>query len=82
MGRMIHKISTLIRGKSSPHYRNSVANIKNGDKCIIVNASDPLLTGKKLIFKNLKYHTGFVGHLRTHEYRAILNKKPELLVKN
>ena len=76
MGRMITKISTLIRGKASPLYKNSIANPKIGDKCIIVNASDPLLTGKKLLFKNLKYHTGFVGHLRTHSYKSILNKKP------
>lgn len=80
MGRMIHKISNHIRGKTSPHYKNSVSNIKNGDICIVVNASDPLFTGKKLLFKNLKYHTGFVGHLRTHNYKNILNKKPELLV--
>ena len=80
MGRMISQIATAIRGKNSPHFRNSQADVKNGDVCVIVNAADPLLTGKKLLFKDLKYHTGFVGHLRTHSYKHVLNKKPELLV--
>jgi large subunit ribosomal protein L13 len=80
MGRMINKIATHIRGKASPHYKNSVANTSIGDVCVIVNAMDPLFTGKKLKFKDLKYHTGFVGHLRTYSYRSILNRKPELLV--
>ena len=57
MGRMITKIATAIRGRNSPLYRNSIANVKNGDVCVIVNAVDPLFTGKKLLFKNFKYHT-------------------------
>lgn len=81
MGRMIEKIATAIRGRNSPLYKNSQADIKNGDVCIIVNALDPLFTGKKLLFKNFKYHTGFVGNLKTFSYRSVLNKKPELLVK-
>ena len=76
MGRLINKIATAIRGRNSPIYKNSVANIKNGDICVIVNAADPLFTGKKLKFKELKYHTNFVGHLKTFSYRSILNKKP------
>jgi large subunit ribosomal protein L13 len=82
MGKMIQKISTAIRGKNTPHFNNSNVNVKNGDLCIIVNAADPLFNGKKLLYKNLRYHTGFVGHLRTHSYKSILNKKPELLVIN
>lgn len=73
---MINKIATSIRGKNSPLYKNSVANVKNGDICVIVNAMDPLFTGKKLKFKNLKYHTNFIGNLKTFSYRSILNKKP------
>jgi large subunit ribosomal protein L13 len=80
MGRMVGQIATAIRGKNSPLYRNNEANIKNGDICVIVNAVDPLFTGKKLLYKNLKYHTGFIGHLRTHSYKSVLNSKPELLV--
>lgn len=80
MGRMINNIATAIRGRNSPHYKNNVADIKNGDICVIVNIEDPLFTGKKLLWKTLRYHTGFIGHLRSFTYREVLNKKPELLV--
>jgi large subunit ribosomal protein L13 len=69
MGRMINKVATYIRGKNSPHYKNSLCNIRNGDICIIVNAADPLFTGKQVLKKQLRYHTGFIGHLRTLSYR-------------
>ena len=77
---MVQKISTAIQGKNTPTYRHNHADVKNGDICVIVNASDPLFTGKKLLFKNLRYHTGFIGHLKTFSYKHVLNHKPELLV--
>lgn len=76
MGRMINHIATAIRGKNTPHYKNNEVNVKNGDICVIVNIEDPLLTGKKLLFKEMKYHTGYVGHVKTFSYKAVLNKKP------
>lgn len=30
MGRMINQIATIIRGRNTPHYKNSQVNIKNG----------------------------------------------------
>jgi large subunit ribosomal protein L13 len=65
MGRMINEIATKIRGKHTPHYKNSQANVKNGDICVVVNAEDPLFTGRKLLNKTLSYHTGYIGHLKT-----------------
>jgi len=34
---MVNRVATAIRGKNSPHYRNSIANTQNGDVCVIVN---------------------------------------------
>lgn len=77
---MINRVASEIRGRTSPHYKNHVANVKNGDICVIVNIEDPLVTGKKLLYKKLKYHTGFIGHLKEYTYKHVLNHKPELLV--
>ena len=77
---MINKVAAAIRGKNSPHFQQHVADVPNGDICVIVNIEDPLVTGKKLLFKKLRYHTGFVGHLREYSYKHVLNTKPELLV--
>lgn len=76
---MCNIIATEIRGKNTPLYKNNRVN--EGNTCIIVNAGDPLLTGKKLLFKVFRYHTGFIGHLREIPYREVFRRKPELMVR-
>jgi ribosomal protein L13 len=34
---MINKVATAIRGKNSPHFKQHVADVSNGDICVIVN---------------------------------------------
>lgn len=43
---MMAKIATFIRGKNTPLYKNNLVN--QGQIAVIVNAQDPLFTGKKL----------------------------------
>ena len=43
---MMNKIATAVRGKNTPLFRNNIVN--QGDIAIVVNAQDPLFTGKKL----------------------------------
>jgi large subunit ribosomal protein L13 len=45
LGRMAVLISQYIRGKHKPGYVQN--NFANGDKCIVVNMGDPMLTGNK-----------------------------------
>ena len=73
---MINRVAGEIRGKNSPHYKNYRADVQNGSVCVIVNIEDPLITGKRLLVKKLRYHTGFVGHLREYSYSHVLNHKP------
>jgi len=70
MGTMCTKISIFVRGKHKPIYSRKRAD--QGDRCIIVNAGDILLTGKKARRKSLKYHTGFVGNLKSIPYNTLL----------
>lgn len=37
LGRMIDRVATEIRGRTSPHYKNNAFNAQNGDVCVIVN---------------------------------------------
>lgn len=64
LGRMINRVAQECRGRASPHYKNYMANVKSGDVCVIVNIEDPLVTGKKLLYKKFRYHTGFIGRLK------------------
>lgn len=38
------------------------------------------MTGKKALKKEIFYHTGYVGHLRTIKYSDYLLEKPEQLI--
>jgi len=53
---MCQKISILLRGKHKPTFRNNSHD--QGDRVIVVNAKDIMLTGKKALQKEVIYHTG------------------------
>ena len=48
-----------------------------GDKCIIVNAENIHLTGRKARKKTVTYHSGFQGCLKVIPYAKFLTEKPE-----
>lgn len=72
---MCQRISLIIRGKNKPTYKPNSGDC--GDNCVIINAGDILMTGRKALKKKIIYHTGYVGHLRTIKYSEYLLHKPE-----
>ena len=48
----------------------------------MVNASNALFTGRRLKFKDLRYHSGRPGGLKKLKYTDIMEKKPELMIFN
>ena len=55
LGRMAKMCAIFIRGKNKPTY--DPQNSSQGDICVIVNASKPLVGGKKKQTKKNKHHT-------------------------
>ncbi|XWS44037.1 hypothetical protein CRYUN_Cryun15aG0010700 [Craigia yunnanensis] len=55
LGRLASQISTVIQGKDKPTY---APNRDDGDMCIIINAKDVCVTGRKLTNKFYHWHTG------------------------
>lgn len=72
---MCSMISQFIRGKHKPGYEQK--NYKNGDKCIVVNMKDPLLTGKKRQTMVYRHHTGYPGGLKEIPFKDLLAKRPD-----
>jgi large subunit ribosomal protein L13 len=75
---MCSKISTLLQGKHKPTFKNNLGS--TGDICIVVNSSRLLLTRDKYRWKDIKYHTGYVGHLRSLKFNELIFQKPELII--
>ena len=49
-----------------------------GDFVIVINADKAVLTGKKLIQKYYRTHSGYPGHLHETQYKTLMATKPEL----
>lgn len=57
LGRLASQISTVLQGKDKPTY---APNRDDGDMCIVLNAKDINVTGRKLTDKFYRWHTGYV----------------------
>nr|GMD99660.1 50S ribosomal protein L13, chloroplastic [Ipomoea batatas] len=58
LGRLASQISTVVQGKDKPTY---APNWDKGDMCIVINAKDVCVTGRKLTDKFYRWHTGQVA---------------------
>lgn len=74
LGRVATEAAKLLRGKHKPTY---TPNMDAGDHVIILNASQAILTGKKLDQKIYRHHSGYIGGMKETTARAMLEKKPE-----
>lgn len=58
LGRLASQISTVVQGKDKPTY---APNRDDGDMCIVINAKDIAVTGRKMTDKVYYWHTGQVS---------------------
>jgi large subunit ribosomal protein L13 len=80
IGRIASLASIYIRGKHKPGYDRKVYN--NGDKIVVVNMKDPLLTGRKRLQKVYRHHTGFPGGLKEYPFKQVLETNPDRILKD
>ncbi len=74
LGRVADQVAILLRGKHKPTY---TPHVDCGDHVIVINAAEAVLTGNKLTQKYLYRHTGYIGHLKSTRYDALMEKRPE-----
>ncbi|KAL5537373.1 hypothetical protein UlMin_045450 [Ulmus minor] len=78
LGRLASQISTVIQGKDKPTY---APNREDGDMCIVLNAKDVSVTGRKLTDKFYRWHTGYVGHLKERSLKDQMAKDPTEVIR-
>ena len=74
LGRVAAQAAALLRGK---HKTTFVPHVDCGDNVIIINCGKAVLTGKKLEKKYLRWHTGWIGHLKEVQYSTLMKTNPE-----
>ncbi|XVE55100.1 hypothetical protein DITRI_Ditri03aG0133600 [Diplodiscus trichospermus] len=92
LGRLASQISTVIQGKDKPTY---APNRDDGDMCIVINAKDVCVTGRKLTDKVYYWHTGqvllfsavsfnelnYIGHLKERSLKDQMAKDPTEVIR-
>lgn len=78
LGRLASQISTVIQGKDKPTY---APNRDDGDMCIVLNAKDVCVTGRKLTDKVYYWHTGYIGHLKERTLKDQMAKDPTEVIR-
>ena len=78
VGRLAAYISKALRGKNKSQY---TPHIDNGDFVIVTNIEKIRFTGKKFTNKKYYRHTGYPGGIKTTTPSAMINKKPEEILK-
>ena len=74
LGRTAATAAVLLRGK---HKTDFTPNVDCGDFVIILNASQAVLTGRKLERKYYRHHSGWIGGLKEVQYSRLMAERPE-----
>ncbi len=77
LGRLASEVAKRLRGKHKPNF---APHLDTGDHVIVVNASKVVLTGNKLLQKQMHRHSGYPGGLRSVPYSKLMATKPELAI--
>ncbi len=75
MGKVAAAAATILRGKHRPEF---TPHVDCGEFVIIVNAGKAVLTGKKLEQKYYRHHSGYIGGLKSVQYKTLMATRPEL----
>ena len=75
LGKTATLAADLLRGKNAPEY---TPHVDCGNFVIIINADKAVLTGKKLEQKYYHHHSGYIGGLKSIQYKTLMAEKPEL----
>ena len=78
LGRLATEAASILRGKRKPIY---TPHVDTGDYVIVINAEKAVLTGKKLVQKYYRTHSGYPGGLKETQYSRLMAQKPQLAMK-
>ncbi len=75
LGKTAAAAATILAGKHRPEY---TPHVDCGEFVIIINAEKAVLTGKKMEQKYYHHHSGYIGGLKSVQYKTLMATKPEM----
>jgi large subunit ribosomal protein L13 len=77
LGRLATRVATVLRGK---HKASFAPHLDVGDHVVVINAEKVHLTGRKRTDKQYRWHTGYIGGLRSVSADKMLKTHPERVI--
>ena len=78
LGKTAAAAANILNGKHRPEF---TPNVDCGEFVIIVNCDKAVLTGKKLEQKYYHHHSGYIGGLKSVQYRTLMANRPDFAMK-
>ncbi len=75
LGRTAAAAASILRGK---HRAIFTPHVDCGEFVIVINADKAILTGNKMTDKYYHHHSGYIGGLKSVQYKTLMAEKPEL----
>ncbi len=77
LGRLATEAATRLRGKHKPEY---TPHVDTGDYIVVINAEKVRVTGNKESDKLYHHHTGYIGGLKTTNFKKLQEEHPERII--
>jgi large subunit ribosomal protein L13 len=77
LGRLAVRVAGLLMGKHKPTW---APHVDTGDHVVVINAAKVDLTGRKLMGKLYRTHSGYIGGLRETRADIMLRTHPERVI--
>ena len=77
LGRLASQVADILSGKNKPDF---TPHVDTGDYVVIINTDKVVLTGKKLVQKKFRTHSGYIGGLKETDYGTMMAKKSDEVV--
>jgi large subunit ribosomal protein L13 len=75
LGKTAVKAANILRGKHRPEF---TPHADCGEFVIIINAAKATLSGKKLEQKYYYHHSGYIGGMKSIQYKTLMAERPEM----
>ena len=75
LGKTAVEAANILRGKHRPEF---TPHADCGEYVIIINAAKAVLTGKKMEQKFYHHHSGYIGGLKSIQYKTLMATRPEM----
>ena len=78
LGRLASEAAILLRGKNSPHFDPAKP---SGNRVVVYNTDKIRVTGRKMVQKLYRRHSGYIGNLKEEKLRDRMARDSRIVLR-